>query len=346
VIAAAVSGVLSVGCEEVTPPPKPTPPPPAGFELYSLAGDDQHRLKSNDVYHVFVDSSDRIWFSTDQGVSMRDGNADMVNFDDFDGIPNRFCRSIGELNGRIYVGTWGGGAAVYDDTTWTPLPVDFSGDAGLVDLRVQSVISDGTSMWFGTINGLSRYLDGPGLTDDQRWSNHTNKMGSSRVISQLTFQAGTTRGDELWVSTKDGGITVIRNGGTSWTRYTAGTTGLRENDVTGTAYSPTNDVFWVSAATTGASTVDVDAATWSYLSTTDGLASNLAMGVAVRDMNGTEEMWLATQTGLSLVQPTKIVNYLKGSNLPSERLRCVTADKNGQIWACFIEEGVGRLTDY
>ena len=80
-----------------------------------------------------------------------------------------------------------------------------------------------------------------------------------------------------------------------------------------------------------------------------GFASNLVTGVAVRDDGGTEELWLGTQTGLSVRRvgtTTEIINYIKGSGLPAERVRTLRADRNGEIWACFIDAGAARVIDY
>jgi len=351
--------VVSWGCEETTPPEPPPPPPQISFEVFSLtAPDDAHRLPSNDVYDVFVDSQNRTWFAHDQGVSMTDGGSDIHTFGLLklngteSGLPNRLVRAVGELNGRIYVGTWGGGAAVLDesDSTWTTLLVDSRGDTGLVDMRVSAIVtkvSTETTLWFGTVNGSSEYRDTPGLTDDQRWVNQTFKMGFSRVVSQMLFIPGTSRGDEVWIATKDGGITVSR--ASTWTRYDSRSTGLPQNDVNGIAYSTTNDLVWAALATQCVASVDVDASTWTQLTTVAGFASNLATGVAVRDDGSTEELWVGTQTGLSVRRvgtTTKIINYIKGSGLPAERVRTLRADRNGEIWACFIDAGAALVIDY
>jgi ligand-binding sensor domain-containing protein len=312
----------------------------------------KHQLPSNEVHSVFVDSQNRVWFATDQGAAVKEGTNDVVTYGllkadgSESGLPNRLVRAIGELNGSIYAGTWGGGAAVLDesDSTWTTLLTDTRGDTGLVDTRVSAIVSDGSTLWFGTVNGTSQYRDTPGLTDDQRWTNHTNKMGFSRVVSQMHFIPGTSRGDEVWIATKDGGITVIRP--SSWTRYTAGTTGLPQNDVNGIAHSSTADLIWVGMATQCVASVDVDASTWTHLTTVDGFASNLVTGVGMRDDAGTEELWIGTQTGLSVRRDTRVINFIKGSGLPAERVRGVIVDRNGEIWAWFVGAGAGRVDQY
>jgi len=358
-VALAALSIVSWGCEEITPPPPPPPPPQISFEVFNLtASDAAHRLPSNDVYDVFVDSQDRVWFAHDHGVSMADGGSDIHTFGLLkpngteSGLPNRLVRAVGEMNGRIYVGTWGGGAAVLDesDSTWTALLVDAVGDTGLVDPRVSSIVtrvSTDTTLWFGTVNGTSRYRDTPGLTDDQRWDDQTFKMGSARVVSQMIFIPGTTRGDEVWIATKDGGITVIR--ASSWTSYLANSTGLPQDDVNGLAYSEATDLIWSALATQCVASVDVDASTWTHLTTVQGFAGNLATGVAIRDDSGTEELWVGTQTGLTVRRvgtTTKIINYIKGSGLPAERVRTLRADRNGEIWGCFIDGGAARVNTY
>jgi ligand-binding sensor domain-containing protein len=290
---------------------------------------------------------------------MTDGGSDIQTFGLLkpngtpSGLPNRLARAVGELNGRIYVGTWGGGAAVLDesDSTWTTLLTDVRGDTGLVDPRVSSIVtkvSADTTMWFGTVDGTSEYRDTPGLTDNQRWTNHTFKMGFSRVVSQLFFIPGTSRGDEVWIATKDGGISVVRS--SSWTRYDARFTGLPQNDVNGLAYSAANDLVWSALATQCVASVDVDAKVWTHLTAVNGFASNLATGVAVRNVSGIEELWVGTQTGISVRRvppsPREYINYIKGSGLPVERVRTLRLDRNGEIWACFIDGGAARVKDY
>lgn len=332
----------TLGCEDTQRPDPPPPPPKIGIEEYRQNGDAKHKLESDEVYDVYLDSRGRLWFATDDGVSMRAGPT-MTHFDPFDGIPNPLCRAIGELHGKIYVGTWGGGAAVFNDTTWTPLPVRNGTAPGLIDGKVSAIVSDGSSLWIGTVNGVSQYFDTPGLTESQRWVNQTPKMNPSRIVSRMLFQPGTSRGNEVWIATKDGGITVIRP--TSSTRYTSTTTGLPQNDVNGIAYSEQDTLFWTGMATQCVASVDVDRAVWKHLTTVDGFESNLVTGVAVRSVSGNPEVWVAAQTGITLIKADgTVVNYIGGSGLPSTRLRNILTTSDGAVWGCFIGAGAGKIT--
>jgi ligand-binding sensor domain-containing protein len=158
----------------------------------------------------------------------------------------------------------------------------------------------------------------------------------------MIFQ-NTTRGAEVWVATKDGGITVIRP--SSWTRYTEATTDLPENEVSGLAYSTDTGLFWVGLATTCLASVDVDNALWRHYTDVNGYSSNLVTAVAARQMTF-GEVWLASQSGLSLLRNGKVTNYILGSGIPAERVRHVLTDKDGAVWASFIGAGVGRVVSY
>ena len=155
---ASVAVILgSLGCSSTEAPPPPPAPPHIGFDRYWTGASPSFMLHSDEAYDVYYDSRGRLWFATDEGVSMRAGGT-MTHFDQFDGIPNPLCRAIGELNGRIYVGTWGGGAAVFNDTTqeWIPLPVKDGTAPGLIHNKVSAIVSDGSSLWIGTVSGMSQ----------------------------------------------------------------------------------------------------------------------------------------------------------------------------------------------
>ena len=78
-------------------------------------------MPSDDVHDVFVDSKNRLWLATEQGVVMyANSQADGFDFEDAEwftdrnGIPNLRCRVVSELNDKIFVGTWGGGLGIGD----------------------------------------------------------------------------------------------------------------------------------------------------------------------------------------------------------------------------------------
>ena len=177
------------------------------------------------VYGLAVDSQDRVWFGTEGGVSMFDGNEWFEwNHDDGVGAPNEAALPVSRNTGLgtrerhdlsvlvggqesynpnyvfstiadhedvIWVGTWGGGVARYEGGKWYNLSM-IDGLAGNI---VYSVAQDPTgAYWFGTNRGLSRY-------DGKTFSNFTVDSG---LPGNDVYAIAVTDGDDVWVGTRNG----------------------------------------------------------------------------------------------------------------------------------------------
>ena len=177
------------------------------------------------VYGLDVDSANRVWFGTEGGVSMYDGDRwHEWNHDDGIGAPNEDARPVSPntglgtrerhdlsvlVGGResynpnyvfatlvdtddvVWVGTWGGGVSRYENGEWRNLSMA----DGLAGNIVYSVAQDSTgAMWFGTNRGLSRYAGGT--------------FNNFDVLSGLpgndVYAIAATRAGEVWVGTRDG----------------------------------------------------------------------------------------------------------------------------------------------
>ena len=341
--------VWAYGCDEDPErPPAPPPPPQLTLERYTSGSAAAFRLPDDDVYDIFVDSQNRLWMSTQSGIFMKDLNNPSVRdtFDDFDGIPNRQCRGITELNGTIFVGTWGGGVAYYDGTLpWVALPV---GDGRVVSGRVFELAADDSSVWIGTVAGLTQYIHDLNRAEPQRYIARNAWLGgddAQRRIQSVVVQ-NTSRGPEIWCG-EGLGITVLRVGTVNDTVsvfYRSGNSGIPGNPVNEIAYDPGRDLFWSAYETVGFASVDVDAAAWTHLTTVSGLGSDLGSSVAVRWPKG--DIWFGTQAGLTKRCNTgKMVVYPRGSGLPDERVRKVYIDAQQRVWVSFTGSGAARITD-
>jgi len=177
------------------------------------------------VYGLDVDSRNRVWFGTEGGVSMLDGNTwSEWNHDDGVGAPNEAALPVSQNTGLgtrtrhdlsvlvggqesynpnyvfstladsddvIWVGTWGGGVSRYVDGVWHNL----SAKDGLAGNIVYSIAQDKTGVyWFGTNRGLSRY-------DGQRFSNYDMQSG---LPGNDVYAIAVTDGEDIWVGTRDG----------------------------------------------------------------------------------------------------------------------------------------------
>jgi len=177
------------------------------------------------VYGLDVDSANRVWFGTEGGVSMYDGERwQEWNHDDGIGAPNEDAlpvsqntglgtrerhdlsvlvggqesynpnyvfATLADTNDVIWVGTWGGGVSRYEDGEWRNLSMK----DGLAGNIVYSIAQDASgAYWFGTNRGVSRY-DGSGFTN---FDTETGLPG--RDVYAITV----TDEDDVWVGTRNG----------------------------------------------------------------------------------------------------------------------------------------------
>jgi ligand-binding sensor domain-containing protein len=315
-------------------------------------------LPNGDVFDVFVDSQNRVWISTESGLAMYEGSDEPKIYDNRNGIPNRRCRAVAELNDKIYVATWGNGigvgdsAAIYDESE-TPVWSVLDMDSGLVTDRVYDLAVDDSSLWIATVEGMCQYIDNENLAMEDRWVDYTSTVGPG-VFTSIIVAETVNRGTEVWMSESirdsagtmiPGGIRALRFPGSQY--YSTATSGIPSDNVNGVAYDPTRDFFWSAHATHGAASVDVDASMWTQYSRTEGLHSNLGSAVDVNHLDkvwtpGT--VWIATQAGLTKMDPDgKITNYIHGSGLLNERVRKVYVDENDEVWLAFVDKGAAKV---
>lgn len=364
----AILAVGALGCEDDPLPPPPDDPPQ--IKLAAIRG-----MPSDDVYDVFVDSANRLWVATEQGLVMFENSqatsfdydkavdaGDAIWFTDRDGIPNLRCRAVAELNDKIFVGTWGGGLGIGDAGNLSAEWEVVGSAEGLPITRISALAADDSSMWIATVDGVFQYLDNPALPVEDRIIDHSgpdefsagHDLAGPGLFSGILVHNDATRGPEVWTSENmrdelgiivPGGVRVLRFPGTQY--FETESSGIPSDDVNGISYDSHRDVFWTAHATLGIASLDVDSRTWTHYTTGQGLVSNLASGVAVNHANtpwpqGT--VWVATQNGVTKMEPDgDMVNYVDGSGLPSLRARKVFVDKNNGVWLGFVDGGAARV---
>jgi ligand-binding sensor domain-containing protein len=360
VLSLCLVGVIS--CEEDTSRPDPPPPPPAlALELYRIGADPTHRLVDNEVYDIVVDGQGNVWFATDNGVDVADGVNPVVHYDDFNGIPNRKIRTIGYFNNKIFVGTWGGGVAIFRDPDWEALPIldEDNNQPGVAAGKVADLAQDAlntTMIWCGTVGGLTRYEDNDARPMRQRFTPFTNLLEDNpneddpetltkwRNISSVLSRVDPVRGREVWVSRVVDGIVVLRPSlGQRRFTFRTTTSAIPSNNVNKVVWDPTAGVFRSAHPASGIASVDVGKALWTNTTRVDGLESDLALSLGVRS-NG--DIWVGTQTGVSKITAAgEITNYTAGSGLPDARVRTVYVDPMDRVWLGFVGAGAGLVEE-
>jgi ligand-binding sensor domain-containing protein len=177
------------------------------------------------VYGMAVDARDRVWFGTEGGVTMFDGkrwtswthkdglgapNSDKLPFSANTGLgtrsrhdlsvsangastynPSYVFSILAALDGSVWAGTWGGGAARFDGKVWS----NFTTRDGLAGNIVYCVAQDGKGvLWFGTNNGVSRY-------DGKAWVN----LGMSEgLLERHVYAIAVAPDGDVWAGTRKG----------------------------------------------------------------------------------------------------------------------------------------------
>jgi ligand-binding sensor domain-containing protein len=364
----AILAVGVLGCEEETTVTPPDAPPQ--IKLAAIQG-----MPSDDVYDVFVDSQNRLWLATEQGVVMFENSqassfdyekaiddGDAIWFTDRNGLPNLRCRAVAELNGKIFVGTWGGGLGIGDASNLLAEWEKVGTVEGLPVTRITALAADDSSLWIATVDGVFQYLDNPSLPVEDRIVDHSgddefgygHPLVGPGVFTGIVVHDDDARGPEVWTSENlrseggvevPGGVRVLRFPGTQY--FNTESSGIPSDNVNGICYDEPRNLFWSAHATLGIASLDVDSRTWRHYTTGSGLVSNLASAVAVNTGStpwSAGTLWVATQDGVTKMAPDgDMVNYVDGSGLPNLRTRKVVVDRNNQVWLGFVEAGAGRV---
>ncbi len=181
------------------------------------------------VYGMDIDNQGRIWFGTEGGISMLDGDR-WTSWTHKDGLgaanlralpesPNTglgtrerhdlsvfvgaresynpnyvFVAKADNLGRGVWFGTWGGGVSLFDGKgTW----ISYTDADGLAGNIVYSIAQEaGGTLWFGTNRGVSRF-------DGETWTNYRHGLLGSHVFAIAIQDDGV-----VWLGTK-GAVTRL-----------------------------------------------------------------------------------------------------------------------------------------
>jgi hypothetical protein len=376
VMALGVSALLAACSSDPTLPPPPKAPPQIKTSLtYTDTRDSngqQTGLPSNDVYAMLAVSNGEFWIATNAGLARyanlnANTHAPDKIVNEVNGLPHPQVRGMAELDGKVYVATWGGGLGVYDiaGDAWTQVR---PGTTGLTEGYISGLATSPTEdklylstnncvyIYAPTTNTWTHFItvdddvlnpplgQQPNL-DAQRWQATISCVAVTEdagIVQRWYGPRVETRVDnpELY------GILVSKSASSEY-RYTTENSGLVERNVNAIYYDSDTQRYWVGYVTKGVSQVDVTAKTWTNYSIVQGLPSNTVYSITrASDGAGGTTLWVATQGGLAKLDKggKSWQGYGHSGGLPADRVRVVYSDDGHRLWAGFVDSGAAKIS--
>ncbi|WP_245560595.1 ligand-binding sensor domain-containing diguanylate cyclase [Colwellia piezophila] len=163
---------------------------------------------SSEIYSIIQDNQGLLWFGTGENGLMRYDGRKVTLFEFDSSSPKGLSHNdAGNLmldrNGRIWIGTWGGGVNLYQPKTGNfqhfinePLRSD-----SIASNRIQSLFHDQEgSIWLGSYDqGLSRYLGNNSFERIKKTDDGEPSLSHNRI-----WDIEDNDGDSLWLATSFG----------------------------------------------------------------------------------------------------------------------------------------------
>jgi ligand-binding sensor domain-containing protein len=261
---------------------------------------------------IVEDSSQNLWFGTNDGVSCYDG-VSWTTYMTEDGLADNGVRAILEdSSGDLWFATAEGGVSCYDGVSWTT----YTTEDGLADNSAHAIIEDALGdLWFATSDGVSRY-------DGMIWTTYTADDGLAGNSVSAILEDGS---GNLWFGT--GGCGVSRYDGASWTTYTADD-GLADNRVLAILEDGAGDMWFG----THGGLSHYDGVSWTTYTTDDGLAGDVSRAI-IEDSTG--DLWYASfwfPGGVNRYDGMNWTTYTTDDGLVSDHVVSLLEDSSGNMW--------------
>ncbi len=275
-----------------------------------------------------------------------------------DGLPHNWIYDLyQDSQGRIWVGTWGGGLALYQSGNWKI----YTTQDGLHSNAVTCICEDHQGrLWIATDQGLNllqndRLLDAGlkgksllNMTCDCRghlwvgtWRISKSSGGLFRYDGQ-TWQAYSTRDGlpgmeilkvfedskgQIWVGTYEegSGAGVGCFDGQKWRTFTQ-RDGLADNCVYSMFEDPAGNMWF---GTIGGVSILEGGKTWDTINREDGLVDDRVYCMFI---DSQKKMWFGTEGGVSRLDGANWISFTKKDGLVENLVRTIIETSDGSLW--------------
>ena len=358
------------------PAPYRPPEPEAGKPIEGTAPMDKSspfvhfQVGNSNVKDVFVDG-DVVWAGTSSGLVMNNRKTGAFKaWDTRSGLLSKGVFHVSKLpDGKVLVGTYGGGLSVLDTKTWKF--ENYNVPEGLADAFVYDTLVDRKGdLWIATWSGLNR-VRGAKLAEASAWETFDKAGTSGGIPNDWVYGLSMAPDGTVWIATEGGVARHLGNGrfeswdhskglGADYDKVKADSdfqndpskvsehhrAQKKEMGLSGTegAYNPNYVVALevasdgsVWAGTWGGGLSVWKNGAWKTYTVADGLPGNHVF-LLKRDPK-TGGMWVGGSRGLVLVSKGSVPDFLgaatltKGDGLFSEQLFSMGFDSDGGVWA-------------
>jgi ligand-binding sensor domain-containing protein len=160
------------------------------------------RVGNKNVKKIFVEDG-VVWVATSGGVIRYNTRSDEFKlFDNQTGLLSNGMFYVGRVQGKITVGTYGGGLSILDENnnTWETYNIP----EGLGDAFVYDVIETRNGdLWIATWSGVNRVRGGK-LKDPAAWELHTVESTKGGLPNDWVYGLAEGKNGEIWLATEGG----------------------------------------------------------------------------------------------------------------------------------------------
>jgi ligand-binding sensor domain-containing protein len=190
------------------------PPPESGrahldTEVDPDAKFTHFRVGDRNVKQILADG-DTMWVGTSGGVIKYNTKTDDYKlYDNRSGLLANGIFHISKLDGRLVVGTYGGGMSILDEAgqNWKTYNIPH----GLGDAFVYDVLkADNGDVWIATWSGANRIKQGK-LDDRSAWELYTVENTSGGLPNDWVYGLAMGKNGEIWMAT-EGGLARFKDG--------------------------------------------------------------------------------------------------------------------------------------
>lgn len=242
------------------------------------------------------------------------------------GLPHNWIYDLFQgSDGRIYVGTWGGGLLVIQDEDWQL----YNKKDGLYSDAVTSIQEDARGrVWLGTDSGLNILEKGKILDGGLAGKSLLNVL----VDSQQNLWAG------CWRAARSGGG-LYRYDGNNWQSFST-RQNLPGQEIL-KIFEDSIGRIWVGTYEQGlgAGVGCYDGHTWEKFTTQNGLVSDCVYSMFEDPLGN---MWFGTTRGISIFDGVQWNTLTNQDGLIDNRVYCMHIDSQKKFWFG-TEKGVSRF---